>query len=95
MNLDVPQYLAELTRAKDMHLLDWHSTSPNGYEYSVGRIKLVVSLDPRHMRWDWRLQHERSGVLTSGSSEDRDVAQQEAIAYAMHWVKHAMVGVLA
>lgn len=95
MQLEVPQYLAELNRAADVSLLDWNSPAPNTYDRTIGRVTLEVVLNPRTGGWDWRLKHERSGVLTSGHSADRDVAQAEAIAYARNWVRNAMVGVLA
>lgn len=95
MQLEVPEYLSALNQARGQNLLDWHSTSPNTHSFGVGKITVEVMLDQRSKRWQWLLRHERSGTLTSGSSEDRDVAQQEAIAYAIHWVKNAMVGVLA
>ncbi len=95
MQLEVPQYLAELNRAADVSLLDWDSPAPNTYDRTIGRVTLKVALNPRTGGWDWRLMHERSGLLTSGHSADRDVAQAEAIAYATNWVRNAMVGVLA
>lgn len=95
MNLSTPQYLAALNAASDMNLLDWISTAPNTYEHVVGKVTITVSLNPRTGSWDWKLVHERSGLLTNGSSEDQGLAQREAITYATHWVKTAMTGLLA
>lgn len=95
MNLDKPQYIAELKAAANMNLLDWYSALPNTYRRSVGKLTVEVSLNPRTGNWDWKLLHERSGQLSSGSSEHKDLSQQEAIKYAQHWVKNYMVGVLA
>lgn len=95
MHLEVPQYLSELNAARDVNMLDWNSPAPNAYEKVVGKLTLTIEVDPRTRKHQWKMVHERSGLLTSGSSESADVAQQEMIAYAMHWVRNGMVGVLA
>ena len=97
MHLEVPQYLSELNAARDVNILDWYSppSNPNSYEKQVGKLTLTVALEPRTKSYNWRIVHERSGVLTNGSSESAEVAKAEMMAYAIHWVRNGMVGVLA
>lgn len=95
MQLTAPQYLAELNRAANVNLLDWYSSMPNTYRRSVGKLTVEVALDRTSGRWGWKLLHDRGGLLNSGDSADKDVAQHEALKYAEHWVKTAMVGLLA
>lgn len=96
MQLEVPQYLSELNAARDVNILDWYSppANPNSYEKEVGKLTLSIALDPRSKSHHWKIVHQRSGLLTSGSSESAEVAKVEMITYAMHWVRTAMVGVM-
>lgn len=95
MELRVPEYIKALNTAKGQSLLDWFSPSQNRYEFTVEKLTVVVELDSATSKWQWALRHSHRGTLTMGDSESKDLAQQEALAYAEHWVRNAMVGVLA
>lgn len=95
MDLTVPEYFAQLNAAKDLHLMDWDSPTLNAYEKSIGMLKMLVSFDPRTKLYHWFLNHERRGLISKGESEDRDLAKQEVVTYAMHHVRKEMAGLLA
>jgi hypothetical protein len=92
--LSAPQYLSELTRLEGLHPLDWPSPSPNVYEQEVGQLTLRLEMAGTNLT-RWRILHPRGGVLNSGSSESYTIAALEMLKYAEHWVRTAMVGVMA
>lgn len=95
MELHVPDYLAQLNVAKDLNILDWDSPSTGRYERTVGKLTVIVEQEPATRRHTWALRHANRGTLTMGASESAELAKHEAILYAIHWVRTAMVGVLA
>ena len=95
MDLHTPKYLSELNAAKDMNILDWESPSPNRYEREVLKLHLIVEKDEPAKNWKWSLRHRDRGTLTMGDAGSAELAKHEAVAYAIHFVRNAMVGVMA
>lgn len=93
MHLSIPHYITELAKLRHMHPYDWPSPTPGTFEHAVGKLRLRVTHTPINATWEVR--HERAGVLTSGSADSVNAAAQEMLNYAEHWVRTAMIGVLA
>lgn len=85
-------YLAELNAIREKNVLDWTSPSEHVYEVEVGRLTLRVKMNLATNQREWQLIHERAGLVNSGSSESLELAKEEVIMYAIHYVRHGMVG---
>ena len=94
MHLDAPAYQSELTALRGTHVLDWPSPSPGLYERKVGKLTLRVETVSTNLT-KWSMVHDRAGLLSQGSSESYTVAMLEMLTYAEHWVRTAMVGLMA
>ena len=92
MQMEVSEYLALLNKAESMNFLDWNSPEKGVYEHEIGVVTLRVITAENGTKWE--IQHPRGGILHKGSSESPSVAHQEMVAYARHWVKNRMAGVL-
>ncbi len=93
MRLEVHQYITELAQLRHVHPYDWPSPTPGTYVRTVGRLELRITHTPINATWEVR--HERAGVLTSGTADSPSSALTDVLNYAEHWVRTAMVGVLA
>lgn len=93
MRLDPHQYITELAALRHVHPYDWDSPTEGTFERQVGKLTLRVTHTPINATWE--IRHERAGVLTSGTADSPHTAAVDMLNYAEHWVRNAMVGVLA
>jgi hypothetical protein len=82
--------LSELNKARYVNPIDWDSPKQNAYEKTFLK-GLKIHVEKKESSWEWKLLHDRAGLINSGDSESLSVAALEAITYAEHKVKNNML----
>lgn len=86
----VNEHLRSINDLMGKSVLDWHSPKANTYEVPLGKLTIRVERTEEFL-YSWQIMHERSGLLRSGSSESLHLAGMEALKYAEHDIRKAVM----
>lgn len=87
----VSEHLQRINALLGTSVLDWPSPRQHTYEQRLGKLSLLVARNEGTMMYEWVIRHERSGNLRSGSSESLQLAGMEALKYAEHDIRNAVM----